>query len=96
MYGTVARMRIKPGTEDAVLELLNEGDAKRIDGFVTQYCYRLDNHPNELILVVVFRDKRSYFANADDPETDAWFKRLRANLEADPEWFDGEILLPAG
>jgi len=45
-----------------------------------------------LIGVAIFRDRESYRANADDPDQDAWYKRLCALLEADPEWEDGVIL----
>ena len=31
-------------------------------------------------------------ANADDPERDRWYGRLRPLLPADPEWEDGEHL----
>ncbi len=91
MYGTVARMKCKPGAQQAVLDLFKEGDAQKTTGFVASYCYRLDKDADELIITVVFQDKKTYFANADDPETDKWYKRLRENLAADPEWNDGEI-----
>jgi hypothetical protein len=29
--------------------------------------------------------------NSNRPEQDAWFRELRANLVADPEWFDGTL-----
>ena len=30
--------------------------------------------------------------NGRDPEEDRWYRQLRALLEADPEWEDGEIV----
>jgi hypothetical protein len=40
----------------------------------------------------VFKDKATYDANADDPAQDRWFQSLRALLEADLEWEDGEYV----
>jgi hypothetical protein len=31
------------------------------------------------------------FANAGRPEQDAWHRELRANVIADPVWFDGTL-----
>ena len=46
----------------------------------------------ELIGVAVFEDRASYRANADDPEQDAWFRRVRELLESDPDWEDGDYV----
>jgi hypothetical protein len=40
---------------------------------------------------VHFTSKESYLANANSPEQDAFYRRLRACLEADPEWIDGSF-----
>ena len=94
MYGTVARMRPKPGHEQALIELNEEWQRERkpkVKGAVGAYVLRPDNKPDEMILMAVFEDRQTYRANADDPEQDRWFRRLRENLQADPEWEDGEI-----
>lgn len=95
MYGTVARARVKQGRLDDVIALMQEWDrdfAPKIKGAKAGYLYRLDADPNAVIMVAIFEDKASYTANADNPEQDKWFRRLRDNLEADPEWSDGEIV----
>ena len=94
MYGTIARMKVKSGELDDLqksLEDWGEQDPKAV-GAVATYVYQLDNDANELIMAVLFKDRDSYMANADDPKTDEWFQRVRAHLEADPEWNDGEII----
>jgi quinol monooxygenase YgiN len=94
MYGTVARMKVKPGELEQLTKALGDWgdqDPKAL-GAIATHIYQLDSDPNELIMAVLFRDKDSYFANADDPKTDEWFQRVRAHLEADPEWNDGEII----
>lgn len=95
MYGTIFRMRVKPGQEEGVVKLFQEWDRERkpqVEGALGGYVMRPDNRPGELIGVAMFRDKASYLANADDPDQDRWFQRIRELLEADPEWEDGEYL----
>ena len=95
MYGTVAHCRVKPGEFDALVKDMKEWDSKRspdVQGYVASYVYRLDKDENELILVAVFQDQKTYMANADDPAQDEWYQSFRSHLEADPEWNDGEIV----
>jgi quinol monooxygenase YgiN len=94
MYGTVARMRPKAGHEQALIDFSREWNRERkpkVKGAVGAYVLRPDNKPNELILMAIFEDRQTYRANADDPEQDRWYRRMREHLEADPAWEDGEI-----
>ncbi|MBI4305873.1 MAG: antibiotic biosynthesis monooxygenase [Chloroflexi bacterium] len=95
MYGTVARIRVKPGGEKALLALMDEWNKQRkgkVKGAVATYVYRLDKDPNQLVMAVVFKDKKSYTDNANDPEQDKWYRRFREQLQSDPVWDDGEIV----
>jgi quinol monooxygenase YgiN len=92
MYGTVARLRAKPGAQAEVAALARELQGVKIPGMVADYLYHLDNAADEYYLVAVFESKAAYVANANSPEQDAQYRRLRALLVADPEWHDGEIL----
>ncbi len=92
MYGTVARMRIKPGMEVKLKEDMARYEGLKIPGFVSTVVYRMDSDPNEIYMAVVFKDKASYVANARDPKQDERYKKMRAFLAADPEWHDGEII----
>jgi quinol monooxygenase YgiN len=92
MYGTVARMRLRPGMEGQLKEDMARYETLKIPGFVSTMVYRMDRDPNELYMAVAFKDKESYVANARDPKQDERFKRMRAFLAADPEWHDGEII----
>jgi hypothetical protein len=42
--------------------------------------------------VVVFKDKESYFANANSPEQNTRYEAMLTMLDGAPEWHDGEIL----
>lgn len=92
MYGTVARLRVKPGKEKELVELSQDESGLDIPGYIVQYVYRMDNDPQEYYLVVIFKDRASYVANADSPEQDARYRKFRALLESDPEWHDGELV----
>jgi quinol monooxygenase YgiN len=92
MYGTVARMTAKPGGEAALKELLRQFDLRKPKGALGAYVYRMDSDPNEFYLVAVFQDKETYVANAESPEQDAAYQKIRALLTADPEWHDGEMV----
>jgi len=94
MFGTIARMKVLPGHEQEVQRLSNEwtttlGAAR---GQTAEFVYRLDNSPNEYMLVVAFTDRDAYVRNANDPQTDRWYRQLREHLETDPEWNDGDII----
>jgi quinol monooxygenase YgiN len=97
MFGTVARIKVKPGREQELLavgEQWTQWLREHADdaGWLADYLFRLEGRPGEYITVGIFRDRESYFRNANDPETDRWYRRWRELLEADPEWNDGEIV----
>jgi quinol monooxygenase YgiN len=92
MYGTVARMRLKPGMEAKLKEEMAQYEGLKIPGFVSTMVYRMDRDPNEIYMAVAFKDKESYHANARDPKQDERFRKMRAFLAAEPEWHDGEII----
>ncbi len=92
MYGTVARLRIKPGAEAQLLEFDRQEQARNIPGHIGGYAYRMDSDPDVYYLAVVFDSKEAYVANANSPEQDARYHQLRDLLEIDPEWNDGEVV----
>lgn len=96
MYGTVAKMRLKPGMADKFRELTRQQADASIPGFVGEHVYRMDGDPDVLYLVVSFSDKDAYVKNAQSPGQDARYRELRELLAADPEWNDGEIIWSTG
>jgi quinol monooxygenase YgiN len=92
MYGTVARMRAKPGVEAQLADQMRAFEQAHVPGSVVTYVYRMDADPNEYYLAVVFSDKAAYVANANSPEQDVRYRQLLALLEGPPEWHDGEII----
>jgi len=91
MYGTITRARLQPGAESKLLELMDEFEARQVPGYIGQYTYRMDADPNVYMSAVIFTSKETYFANANTPEQHAFYERMVALFEGEPEWFDGEI-----
>ena len=94
MFGTVARMKVKPGKFEEITALSEQWDrdTSSAPGHVAMYVYQLDGKDNEYIMAVIFTDRESYFANANRPETNEFYQQYRQLLEEDPEWNDGEIV----
>ena len=92
MYGTIARIRVKPGMEPRLLENAREEESERVPGYITQFIYKMDKSPDSYMLVVIFRDRESYFAAADDPKQTEKYYQIVQFLESEPEWNDGEII----
>jgi quinol monooxygenase YgiN len=89
MYGTIARLQVKPGAFEQMRAL---GDGDKPPGHVAVYIYQMDSNPNELYLVAVFESKEAYVANAQSPEQHTRYEQMRALLTAEPEWHDGEVI----
>ncbi len=95
MYGTIARLRAKPGAHDQLLDMGARDPVRRVPGFVAQYVYRSDADSNEYWLAVVFESKEAYRANAASPAQDASYRRLRALLTDDPEGATARLSPPS-
>jgi quinol monooxygenase YgiN len=91
MYGTVAKLRVKPGGLEKLKEWSPDGD-DRDRGAVAVYAFQMDDDPNELYMVAVFESKEAYVANAESPEQDERYRKMLQWLEGEPEWHDGEII----
>lgn len=97
MFGTVARVMVRPAKEEEFVAIGEQWTQERGEatGQVAAYLFKQAGQPGEYYLVGIFRDRESYEANARDPETDRWYRRMRATLTADPEWHDGEVVQSA-
>ena len=99
MFGTVARLRVKPGAEALLMAQAralrpdNSPGSPRMQGWVSTTVYRSQRDPQELWLAVIFTDEAAYRANAALESQHQWYLRLRGCLEADPEWIDGDVLI---
>lgn len=95
MYGSIFRIKVKPGKLPQVLEQFKKWETAqllRTTGVVASYHLQLDSNPNELLNVAIFDSEESYRKNALVPGQDEWYQGLRTLLEADPEWNDGKYI----
>lgn len=93
MYGTVARIKIKPELRDEAIDFLQRPeDPEDNPGAVSFYLFQMDADPNEFYMVAVFEDKEKYVANANDPQTDAQYQEMAKFFAEEPQWHDGEII----
>lgn len=94
MYGTVARMRVKPGMVHQLQDWMRHEDSRGMAGYKTSYTYQMDADPNSVYVAIIFESREAYVANAQSPQMDARYHELLALLEEPPEWHDGQIIYP--
>lgn len=92
MFGTVARMKFKPGSYEKMQEIMKGIEDRDVPGFVFTTVFRSQSDPDEIWLVVGFEDEASYRANAEDPQTNKMAEQQKELMAAPPEWHDGEIV----
>jgi heme-degrading monooxygenase HmoA len=95
MFGTIARLKVKPGQEQAVVELFDEWGREfqpKVKGALAGYLYHSETNPDDCLLVVGFADRDSYQDNAESSAQQEWHQRLRQHLTKDPVWEDGRIV----
>ncbi len=91
-YGTVAKFKVQPGKLDELRKTMESEEMGAISGLVSTLVYQMDRDSSELYIAVIFESKDAYVKNAESPEQDARYQKLRALLERDPEWNDGIII----
>lgn len=95
MFGTVARVTVKPGKGEELLALAKEWTQAQAShsGQIAEYIFKLENRPDEYLTIGIFPSREGYRDFASEPETDHWYRRMRELLVADPEWNDGEVVV---
>ncbi len=92
MYGTVARLHIKPGMLDRFQELAKGYEELEVPGYLGTTIYLTNAATNELHMAVVFESKAEYDKNSDAPEQAERYSQMAEMLLGEPEWHDGEIV----
>lgn len=94
MFGTVARLKVKPGRSDELIALGRRWTRDEFErsGQIAELFFKVDDCDDEFYLVAAFPDRKSYLSNADHPRTRKHFEKLRELLSCDPEWNDGVIV----
>lgn len=94
MYGTVARMRVRPGMRTVMLSWANYSGLtmRSIPGILDSVIIQIDGKPQEFWMAVVFESEEAYRANADSAEQHDEYLRMLEFLTGPPEWHDGTII----
>jgi quinol monooxygenase YgiN len=97
MFGTIARVTVLSGKDEEFIAIGEQWVRERgeASGEVASYLFKLEERPGDYMIVGIFPDRERYDANARDPETDRWYRRMRTTLASDPEWHDGEVVQAA-
>jgi heme-degrading monooxygenase HmoA len=97
MWGTIARLRMKPGSEEFLLAQMRAMSTDRMAGWRETRVFRSATDPHEFWMVALFEDEAAYRRNAESPSQHQVYLMIRAQLESDIEWHDVELwseLLP--
>ncbi len=95
MYGTVARIHVKPGMQEAFMGWAKEnaGQARLIPGHVETLVYQMDANPDVLFVVMLFESHEAYRDYVVSADQAGEFEQMKAFLAVEPEWHDGDALL---
>ena len=93
MFGTIARTRLKEGVTVQQLKALFESADDQPAGAVALIVYQSPDDPRDVWIASAFESRERYFKNADSPEQNARFERMRALVDGPPEWHDGNVVL---
>ena len=94
-HATYFRYKVLPGKRQAVMDLFDKWEREqkpKAKGFIRSIIVASNDDPDELTSVARFDSTENYTANSNRPEQGAWFRELRSNLAADPEWFNGTVI----
>lgn len=92
MFGTVARSRLKDGVTVEQLKAQFADPDDRPASAVALLIFQSASDPREIWIASVFESRDAYTANAESADQQARFERMRALMEGQPEWHDGEVL----
>lgn len=92
---TFWKMKVKPGKITEITKIMNSPDDQerlKASGWqLTVVGARKDN-PDEIWGMVIWDNSDNYKKNADSPDQNADYEKMRALLTADPEWFDCDVV----
>jgi hypothetical protein len=91
VFGSVFKIRPKPGKFDAIMEMNQREYRERgtIAGWQSSHVLRESS--GDVWILAIFDSEDSYRKNAASPDQDKRYRQLREMIEADPEWHDGTI-----
>lgn len=87
MFVTVSTYRAKAGEEDAIIALHEDWQRtmqSRVKGYLSGELLKKAEAPREFISIMRFESQESARALTNDPEQDAWYRRVASLSETVP------------
>jgi quinol monooxygenase YgiN len=94
MFVTVFTFHAKPDRAEAVVALFDEWQRDHrplAKGFVGSELYRDSRDPGNFISVARFESEQALRTLAATPQQDAWYRKLVALTEREPDFTDCEV-----
>lgn len=91
MYGTIMRGKVKAGRRAEYEKVMREIVPSAEDygnGLHSIEVAWEDKDSDRIVMIIHFRDRESYLANASRPETDEQYRKQIEFLDGEPEWID--------
>ena len=97
MYGSIMLAKAKEGQEDALRSYFEQWsrDVAAFGHQSTELAWQ-DDDPRALVAIIRFRDKTSYRANGERPETDAAYRGMLEFIDGEVRWIDLNYEGPLG
>lgn len=92
---TFYKMQVQPGKVNDLKQLMKTWEQERGAtglGWVGSIAGSSKSDQNEVWGAVAWDNTQNYMKNADSPEQNAWYQKMRALLAADPQWFDCDVI----
>ena len=91
MFVTVFTYRAKPGQEAEIVALHEDWQRNRLHsapGYLSGELLRGIKDPQQFVTIARFESQAASEAIANDPQQDAWYRRLTSMTEAEPVFLD--------
>lgn len=94
-HATFFKMKVLPGKVGELTSMMSGGEegARLSDrGWQMSVVGTRKDNKDEVWGCVTWDTSERYYANAESPEQNADYEKMRALLAADPEWFDCDVV----
>ena len=94
MFGTIGRFHPKPDSEQKFRALMEEWERTMrpsIPGKVMQFGGRPKAQPDQVIFISLFQDEDTYRNLANNPDQDAFYRRMMECVDGEISWEDIQI-----
>jgi heme-degrading monooxygenase HmoA len=91
MYGTIARIKVKPEDWDELKKSVRRGPLPEGEG--AMMLFQMDADPLEVFMIAVAESEKVYRDLSESPEMHEAYLERRQKFETEPEWHDGKVIL---